>query len=54
MGVSGANAGASAACWETAPRYRGIRTEAHLNGTPQGEFVLSVAEGVARLQVFRS
>jgi len=27
------------------PRYRGIGSEAYLNGTSQGELVLSVAEG---------
>ena len=29
----------------TVPRYRGIGSEAYLNGTSQGELVLSVAEG---------
>jgi len=29
----------------TVPRYRGIGSEAYLNGTSQGELVLSQAEG---------
>ena len=33
------------ATWQLVPRYRGIGSEAYLNGTSQGELVLSVAEG---------
>ena len=39
------SAGACAAYRATVPRYRGIGSEAYLNGTSQGELVLSVAEG---------
>jgi hypothetical protein len=39
------SAGACAACRATVPRYRGVGSEPYLNGTSQGEFVLSVAEG---------
>jgi len=44
-GCATRSAGACAACRATVPRYRGIGSEAYLNGTSQGEPVLSVVEG---------
>ena len=51
------SAGACAACRATVPRYRGIGSEAYLNGTSQGEPVLSEVEGTpedARLPARRA
>jgi hypothetical protein len=43
------SAGACAACRATVPRYRGIGSEADLNGTSQGELVLSLSKEHPRM-----
>ena len=43
-GCATRSAGACAACRATVPRYRGIGSEAYLNGTSQGEPVLSLSK----------
>jgi len=43
-GCATRSAGACAACRATVPRHRGIGSEAYLNGTSQGEPVLSLSK----------
>ena len=45
MGVPRAAQALAPRAGQLVPRYRGIGSETYLNGTSQGELVLSVAEG---------